>query len=164
LTPDAGPGHARHVAHFNYGTMIAPLGDPAVAGFVDRIDLVHRIASRSAGHVWHYEGDQEAEAAAMGRRIADTEDPIICSFSVWRSVADFEHFLHKTAHGHFLRRRAEWFLPGRSEMVMWMVPQGHIPPLSEALDRLDQLRADGPGDEVFTLGSLRAGRGAAAAG
>ena len=79
----------RHLAHFNYGTMIAPRGDPAVAEFVDRIDLVHSVAARADGHVWHYEGDQEAEAEKMGRRIVDADDPIICSFSVWRTMGIF---------------------------------------------------------------------------
>lgn len=144
-----------NIAHFNYGVMIAPKGDPLVAEFVDRIPLVHAAAERSDGFVWRFPGDEAEEAAAIGRPIAGSK-PTICSFSVWRTVENFEHFLHKTVHGNFLRRRETWFVPGRSEMVLWNVADGHVPDIVEALDRLEQLREEGPGLAVFTLSSWRA--------
>jgi hypothetical protein len=145
-----------NIAHFNYGVMIAPKDDPLVAEFVDRIPLVHAAAERSDGFVWRFPGDETEEAAAIGRPLAGDEVPTICSFSVWRTVENFEHFLHKTVHGHYLRRRDTWFVPGRSEMVLWKVADGHIPSITEALDRLEQLREEGASGAVFTLSSLRA--------
>lgn len=135
--------------------MIAPQGDARVAEFVDRIPLVHAAAERSEGFVWRYQGDEASDAAAIGRPIVGDAEPIICSFSVWRTVEDFERFLHKTVHGHFLRRRETWFVPGRSEMVLWNVADGHTPDIDEALDRLGQLRREGVSDALFTLSSWK---------
>jgi hypothetical protein len=148
-----------NIAHFNYGIMIAPRDDPAVAGFVDHIDAVEAVAARTRGYVWNMVDDIVLAAAAADRKITERPGPIICSFSVWKTVEHFEHFLHKTLHGGFLRRRGEWFVEGQSEMVLWPVADGHIPDIEEAIDRLEQLRAEGPGQEVFTLDHVRAQRG-----
>jgi hypothetical protein len=121
-----------NIADFNYGVMIAPRGDPLVAEFVDRIPLVHAAAERSEGFVWRYQGDEATDALAIGRPFAGTE-PTICSFSVRHTVENFENFLHKTVHGRFLRRRDTWFVPGRSEMVLWNVADGIFPTLSKHL-------------------------------
>ena len=142
---------ARHMAHFNYGTLIASADDPAVAEFIDAVPAVNALATRSPGYVWSMGGGEDAAARAIGRPLAEDGVPVIASFSVWASVEDFDHFVNNTLHGKFLRRRAEWFLPGTSGMVLWYVDAGHIPDVDEALDRLDQLRAEGPGPDVFTL-------------
>lgn len=147
-----------HVAHFSCGVMIAPLGDPSVAEFADGIPLVNALAERSEGFVWRYPGDEAKDAAALGRPLAGASEPVICSFSVWRSIESFDHFVHQTAHGRFMRRRDAWFVSGRSEVALWGVVDGRRPSLAEALDRLDQLRRDGPGDDVFTPASWRAAR------
>ena len=36
-------------------------------------------------------------------------------------------------------------------LVCWWVPAGHVPTVEEAMARLEQLRRDGPSDDVFTL-------------
>jgi hypothetical protein len=146
-----------NIAHFNYGVMRAPYDDPSMAEFADGLDAVHAVAERSEGFIWRYDGSEAEDAAALGRPLPG-HPLVICSFSVWRSVEDWDHFLHRTLHGRFLRRRGEWFEPGRSEMVLWHVAEGHLPDMEEALDRLDQLRVEGPADEVFTLASWRAGQ------
>lgn len=147
----------RNVAHFNYGVMRAPYDDPSMAAFADGLDQVNAVAERSDGFVWRFDGSEAEAAAALGRPLPG--HPLtICSFSVWRSVEDFDFFIHKTLHGRFLRRREDWFVSGPSEMVLWHVEAGHEPDISEALDRLDQVRAEGPGDVVFTLQSWRTRR------
>jgi hypothetical protein len=148
-------GTASNVAHFNYGVMRARYDDPSMAAFVEGYEPVHAIAERSEGFVWRYDGSEAEDAAALGRALPG-HPLVICSFSVWKRMEDWDHFIHKTLHGRFLGRRNEWFEPGRSEMVLWHVPEGHLPDMSEALDRLDQIRAEGPSDEVWTLASWKA--------
>ena len=148
---------AANVAHFNYGVMRAPYDDPSMAAFAGGLDAVHAVAERSEGFVWRFDGSEAEAAAAIGRPLPG-HPLVICSFSVWRSVEDFEHFVVKTLHGRFLARRDEWFVPGPSEIALWMVEEGHVPDIGEALDRLDQIRAEGPGEDVFTLASWRASK------
>lgn len=61
--------------------------------------------------------------------------------------------MHKTIHGAFLNRRAEWFerLEAPS-YVIWPIPAGHIPNLVEGRERLMLLREHGPSDEAFGFG------------
>ena len=61
-----------------------------------------------------------------------------------------ENFVWNTVHRSFYQRRAEWFeVLGKMHFVMWWVPQGHRPTLTEALGRLDHLRAQGDSDAAF---------------
>lgn len=48
-----------HLAHFNWATLKAPVGDPRVAPFVDAVPKVNALAERSPGFVWR--SGEEAE-------------------------------------------------------------------------------------------------------
>jgi hypothetical protein len=49
-------------------------------------------------------------------------------------------------------RRRQWFeRPTHAYMVLWWIPAGHIPSVSEALDRLGHLRRNGPTAHAFTF-------------
>lgn len=53
-------------------------------------------------------------------------------------------------HRDALRDRAQWFERATEPMtVCWDIPEGHIPTLEEAENRLLQLRAEGPSETVF---------------
>ena len=53
-----------------------------------------------------------------------------------------------------MRRRKEWFERMREAyVVLWWVPRGHRPPVSEAIARLELLRAKGPSKDAFTFRS-----------
>ena len=148
-----------NIAHFNYGVMRAPYDDSSMAEFAGGLDAVHAVAERSEGFVWRFNGSEAEAAAALGRPLPG-HPLVICSFSVWRSVEDFDRFIHKTLHGRFLKRREEWFVPGPSEMVLWPVEEGREPDIGEALDRMEELRRDGPRADLFNLAWWRENRAA----
>jgi hypothetical protein len=51
-----------------------------------------------------------------------------------------------------MRRRKEWFERMRDAyVVLWWVPRGQRPSVSEAIARLELLRANGPTKEAFTF-------------
>ena len=72
--------------------------------------------------------------------------------SVWESVDSLHHYVYRTAHAQIMSRRKEWFeRMSDAYSVLWWVKAGHQPDLHEAKSRLDQLRREGPGSEVFTF-------------
>ncbi|SIS79392.1 protein of unknown function [Roseivivax lentus] len=143
----------RHIAHFNWATLVGDLGSPEVAGFETAVPRVNALAERSPGFVWR-DGNERENALAIGWP-RFTEDPrCIASFSVWESPEDAARYIYKTVHGAFLRQRTRWFAEGRGGQVLWWVPAGHIPDAAEARAKVDQLAAEGPGEAVFTFAAL----------
>ncbi|MDJ0823297.1 MAG: DUF3291 domain-containing protein [Paracoccaceae bacterium] len=148
-----------HLAHFNWGTLIAEVGDPAVAPFVDAVGRVNALAERADGFVWR-SGDEQTRAKAVGWPLFD--DPkVIASFSVWQSPEALKAFVYQTVHGAFYRRRAEWFEPDKGpNYALWWVPEGHIPDFAGARDKVEALIAKGPSEQVFDFDWLEAQVGA----
>ena len=54
-------------------------------------------------------------------------------------------------HRAVLARRSDWFDPMEPSLALWEVPEGHIPSVTEALDKLAELGRDGPSASVFTF-------------
>ena len=51
-----------------------------------------------------------------------------------------------------VRRRREWFVRmPEAYLVLWWVPEGHIPSTEEAVARLDHLRAHGATPHAFNF-------------
>jgi hypothetical protein len=75
------------------------------------------------------------------------------NLSVWESLEALRDFVYRNGpHLDFMRRRREWFhRMAEQYLVLWWVPAGHIPSLDEALARLGQLEAEGPGPLAFTF-------------
>ncbi|MBF9061414.1 DUF3291 domain-containing protein [Rhodobacterales bacterium HKCCSP123] len=148
---------ARHIAHFNWATLRAPVGDDRVAGFVNAVPKVNALAERSPGFVWR--SGMEAElASAAGWPLFVGNDRLIASFSVWESPEALRAYVYQTVHGAFFRRSDEWFEPGASRgHALWWVPVGHVPTITEARGKVDALAAEGPSEAVFTFAQLPAG-------
>jgi len=61
-------------------------------------------------------------------------------------------FVYSSAHVQVLRQRRDWFERlASAHMVLWWVEPGHIPTVTEAVDRLERLRLDGPTPAAFTF-------------
>lgn len=143
ITPD------RHLAELNIGRLVAPVGDPKVAPFVDALDAVNALAERSPGFVWRLIGDEAESPGATSLRMPGDETMLV-NMTVWESPEALRDFVFKTVHRRFYARRAEWFsLMPEHHFVMWWVAPGHAPTLEEAADRLERLRRDGPSDAAF---------------
>ena len=143
-----------HIAQLNIGQLLHPLDDPRTAGFTDNSTKVNAVAERSAGFVWRCL-DENDRMADEGISLYDGDPCALATMSVWETPADLMHFVHKTVHGAFLERRAEWFKPqDHKTYVIWPIPAGHTPKFGEGLDHLAQLQADGPTDSAYDFSYL----------
>ncbi|MEL6483008.1 MAG: DUF3291 domain-containing protein [Pseudomonadota bacterium] len=147
-----------HLAELNIGRLLAPVGDPKVAPFIDAIDRVNGLGKRMPGFVWMMEGSGEpgATGGPGNTDVSIGGDPqFISNLSVWEDVPSLEAFVWKTVHKQFYDRRREWFEVFEAlHFVMWWVPAGHRPSLEEGLERLELLRSKGPTPEAFGWESL----------
>ncbi len=142
-----------HLAEFNIGELKYDWDDPRVADFRDNLDRVFALAERSPGYVWHLK-DAEMEAAQLDADGPLGGNPRIAStLSVWRDLASLEQFVWHTVHKRFYDRRAEWYGSqrdwGGQRLVMWWVPEGHLPDIDEAVGKLRLLAATGDSDAAF---------------
>lgn len=135
------------LAQLNIAQMVAPLESPEMADFVDNLDRINALADNSQGFVWRLQTEQ-GDATAL----RPFGDALLVNMSVWKDAESLYNFVYQSAHIQIMRRRREWFLKMREiYTVLWWIPEGHIPTIEEARQRLDRLRAEGPGAEAFTF-------------
>ncbi len=128
--------------------------------FVSNLDRINELADSSEGFVWRLQG--EGNDATSLRPFDD--DFIIVNMSVWDNLESLKNYVYKSAHTDILKRRAEWFekvqeatMPAGASygleamVVMWWIPQGHIPIVSEAKERLEHLRLHGSSEFAFSF-------------
>lgn len=136
------------LAQVNIARMKTPLEDPAMAGFVNRLDEINALAERSPGFVWRL---QTSEGNATYLRPYD-DDRILFNMSVWESIETLKQYVYQSTHAELLRQRADWF--SRFEGVsaaLWWVPAGHQPSIDEAKKRLAHVAEHGPTPYAFTF-------------
>jgi hypothetical protein len=137
-----------HIAQVNIARMRAPLDSAEMAGFVARLDEVNALADRSPGFVWRL---QDGAGNSTYLRPYD-DDRILFNMSVWRTLAALRDFVYRTAHTEVMRRRAEWFEKFEGVYTaLWWVPEGHVPSIDDAKQRLEHLQARGPSAFAFTF-------------
>ncbi len=143
---------ADQLAQVNIGRIRAPLDDPAMSGFMNRLEEINALAERSPGFVWRL---QTEEGNATYFRPYPDDDRILLNMSVWTGIAELQEYVYRSAHAQFLRRRHEWFekLTG-IYAALWWVPAGHVPSIEEAKERLAHLEAHGPSEFAFTFQAL----------
>ena len=122
------------------------INDPIMREFEENLVKVNELAESSAGFVWRLKDDSNN---ATGFNPYNDEQVII-NVSVWESIETLEHYVYKTFHTDFLKRRREWFHSyGKAYTAMWWVPAGQFPTMQEAVDRLDYLQKHGASGFVF---------------
>jgi len=138
---------AYELAQLNIAVMKEPLESPRMADFVANLDRINALAESSPGFVWRFK-TEDGNATALRPLGDDT----LVNFSVWRDVESLNKYVYKSAHVEIMRRRKEWFERMREAwVVLWWIPRGHRPTVSEAIARLELLRAKGPTQEAFTF-------------
>ncbi len=135
-----------YLAQLNVARLRYPADDPRLSVFMNGLELVNGIAERSPGFVWRLK-----DAIGSATSINVTDDPtLIVNLSVWASAESLEQFVWQTVHKRFYGRRGEWFeAPTKAHLVLWWIPEGHIPGLDEAMERLESLRRDSPSEHAF---------------
>ena len=138
---------AYELAQLNIARMKEPLESPTMADFVANLERINALAESSPGFVWRLQTD-EGDATALRPLGEDT----LINVSIWRDVESLNKYVYESAHVEFMRRRKEWFERMREAyVVLWWIPRGHRPAISEAIARLELLRAKGPTTEAFTF-------------
>ncbi|MER6513798.1 DUF3291 domain-containing protein [Nonomuraea sp. NPDC001636] len=137
-----------HLAQLNVAHLRAPIDAPELAEFVALLEPVNAVADEAPGFVWRM---KESESDPTATVVHGYGDHLLINFSVWESLQTLWDFTYRSVHLGVLRRRREWFLRvAEPYMVMWWVPEGHIPSLAEGMRRLERLRTEGPSPEAFT--------------
>lgn len=142
VTPDY------YLAQVNIARMKAPLTDPAMAGFAERLDEINALAEASEGFVWRLTSEPENEAQVL----ALESSGVLFNLSVWATLEALQAFVYESAHAELLNSRGAWFeTPDTPHMALWWVPSDHIPVIDEAMLRLDRLEMLGPAQNSFTF-------------
>jgi hypothetical protein len=124
------------------------INDPMMKEFVDNLDRVNDLAENSEGFVWRLK-DESNNATNLNPY---NDEQMIINISVWESIETLEHYVYKTFHTDFLKRRREWFQTyGKVYMAMWWIPQGQFPTVEEAVDKLDYLEKNGVSPFAFNF-------------
>ena len=145
----------QYLAELNIARVRADMNDPQMRGFVEGIEPVNALAEQSPGFVWRY-----IDGTAADQNYAPTpwDDQFIVNLSVWKDWPSLKAFMFGDLHAYYMKGRREWFHPmDTPHSCLWWVDAGHRPSLQEAKAKLDQLTADGPSDEVFTMAWLNRG-------
>ncbi len=138
-----------HLVEFNVARLHRPLDAEDNAEFVAALDAINLLAEGSRGFVWRLQDDSGLSASY----VVAYEDPLlIINLSVWESVEDLHHYVYKSGHSAYLRRRREWFEPmAAASLICWWIPAGTIPTVAEAIARLDHFRAHGASERAFAF-------------
>lgn len=148
---------SHHLAQVNVARLRAPVTAPLLADFVEALEPINALADGSPGFVWRLQTDA-GDATSIQ---AYDDDRIIVNMSVWTSLESLGDFVYRSRHADVMRRRREWFEQMTDAFVaLWWIPEGHIPTVTEAKERLVLLEANGPGPDAFTFRAPFAAPGA----
>jgi hypothetical protein len=149
-----------HLAQLNVGIATAPLDSPVMADFMNNLDSINALAESSPGFVWRLKAD---DGNATSLRPIDERTMV--NMSVWTDAQSLSAFVFRSGHVEFMRRRREWFeRMSEAYLVLWWVPEGHLPTTEEAVARLAHLREHGATPRAFNFRQLFPPPGASPAG
>ncbi|MGI9622135.1 MAG: DUF3291 domain-containing protein [Acidimicrobiales bacterium] len=140
-----------HLAQFNIGRAHVPLDDEAIAEFVRALGPINELAELSPGFVWRLVDESGQSSSYV--EVPEIDDPLmLVNYSIWTDLESLRHFVHKSGHMSYLRRRGEWFEPAtEATSVCWWIAEGEIPSVSEAYAALMALRSDGPSQKGWPM-------------
>lgn len=133
-----------HLAELNVARLRRPLDAPENAEFVAALEPINALAEATAGFVWRLTDDDGQSSSYV--TLPEIGDPlVIVNYTIWQDLTSLRHFVRRSGHGMYLRRRREWFeRPAAATTVCWWTPAGTIPGAGDAYRRLEQLRRHGP--------------------
>jgi uncharacterized protein DUF3291 len=118
-----------------------------MAEFVANLDPLNSLADSSPGFVWRLQ-TEDGDATSIR---AFEDERMIINMSVWESIEQLAEFVYRSGHVAVMRRRRAWFERIRLYLALWAVPEGHIPSIEEAQERLAYLEEHGPSPYAFTF-------------
>ena len=140
------------LAQLNLAHAIADMESPIMADFVNATDRINELGAISPGFVWSLENRPEDERE--DRVPLFDSDRLLVNMTVWESKQHLFDFVYSTGHKDIMIRTKEWFSKLKEmHMVLWYVPDGHQPTITEGKERLDYLRAHGESEYAFSFKS-----------
>ena len=137
-----------HLAQVNVGITKGAMDSEVMKVFNDNLDPINAVAGSSTGFVWRLKDDG---GNATDIVFSDNPNELV-NMSVWESVDALKHFMFKTHHIDFLKRKKEWFeTPSEATYVLWWIPAGHIPTIEEAKQKLILIRKYAETAEAFSF-------------
>jgi Domain of unknown function (DUF3291) len=129
-----------YLSQINIAKMQAPIDSPLLADFVANLDRINALAENSEGFVWRLKDDNNN---ATSIKIFN-DDFLIVNMSVWENADTLFQFVYHSNHVDIFKRRKEWFEKMQEmHMALWYIPEGHLPTVAEATERLSFLRNNG---------------------
>jgi hypothetical protein len=118
-----------HLAEINVAIALAPLDDPIMAGFVEQLDAINRLAEEAPGFVRRL----MAPGGAPSSYLRVSADPrVIVNLSVWTGIDPLFTYVYRTDHAAIYRARATWFEATQDPaLALWWIPAGHLPTVEE---------------------------------
>jgi heme-degrading monooxygenase HmoA len=136
------------LAQLNIGIIKGPMDSPVMAEFAANLERINALAESSPGFVWRLQ-TEDGDATAI--RPFEDENMLV-NMSVWRDVESLNKYVYSSAHIEVMRRRKQWFEHmSQAYLVLWWVPGGHRPSVTEAIAKLEALRTQGPSAQAFTF-------------
>ncbi|MEO0332008.1 MAG: DUF3291 domain-containing protein [Bacteroidota bacterium] len=137
-----------HLAQLNIAKLRFPIDHPQISEFVENLDRINELAEASPGFVWRLK-DESGNATDLH----PFGDPlIIVNMSVWENVEVLKQYAYHSDHVNIMRKRHKWFEKHTAPfMVLWWIPEGHLPTVEEAKQRLALLQENGETVEAFTF-------------
>jgi hypothetical protein len=143
-------GATHHLAQLNISKLKAPLDDASMGEFVAFLDPVNAYAEASPGFVWRLKADGGLPSSYLASPFADPMT--ISNLTVWTDLESLRVFAYETVHRYFLQSRRKWFeRPQGRQVVLWWLPEGHLPTLDGAVQKLQFLEETGPTPAAFTF-------------
>ncbi len=95
-----------HLAELNIARLRRPLDAVETAEFIAALDPVNALAEATPGFVWRLTDDDGQSSSYV--TVAAIDDPlVIVNYSLWRDYESFKHFVYKSGHASYLRRRGD---------------------------------------------------------
>ena len=140
-----------HLAQLNLGLFRAPLDTDEMAEFAAALAPVNTLAESTPGFIWRLTDDQGGSSSFVD--VPGMDDPLWApNMSVWADLESLKHFMYRSGHASYLRRRAEWFqVSDPPTTVLWWIAAGELPTLADAIKRLDDMAEHGPSDAGWPL-------------
>lgn len=140
------------LAQLNIGRLVDDPESDAVAEFMNAIAAINLLGESSPGFVWMLKDDDGVGATGVRYPGHEDDDRLVVNLTVWEDFDAMRHFVTRSGHGMYLRRRQEWFEKSpEATTVLWWIPDGHRPDLEEAAERLEELRRNGPTADAFDM-------------
>jgi hypothetical protein len=135
-----------NLAQLNIAKMMYGADDPEMQDFNAALDTVNAYADASPGFAWRLVSDGEE----FPDDLVFNDPAWLVNMSVWADLDALLFFIRSDLHLSIMKRRSEWFQSiNEATMVLWWVPEGHVPTVAEAQERLEALRKNGPSANAF---------------